>query len=482
MAAQAVTGDVVLDEIQGLVRTGFKALTSARYLLFNIVNKAAARQWLGGLTLTSAGHRAKGEQPTRAVQIAFTYAGLETLELEQRALDDLSEELREGMVTDHRQRILGDHGESDPDEWAWGGPKTAAIHGALLLYAANGDELETLTAEVRAAAGVTWLDPPLETSWLPGSKEHFGFHDGIAQPDLLGVHAEQPGFNVVAPGEVLLGYPNQYGKLPRAPCIAGRSDRLPGGNDFGRGGTYLVMRQLAQDVAKLWSWARETAERLHVAELFPAARDPGICVAAKMVGRWPNGAPLVRWPDAEPDTGDPDVVTDNSFRYFAEDPHGLACPLGSHIRRANPRDWFLADDPGSALEVADNHRIIRRGRAYGPPLVDDMDTAALSRAPHDGESRGLMFICLNANIGRQFELVQHTWLNGPKFGGMDAGADPLVGDQRPATSARDLPPSFVIQAEPARLRCTGIPSFVTTRGGAYFFLPSIPAVRYLASL
>ena len=111
-----------------------------------------------------------------------------------------------------------------------------------------------------------------------------------------------------------------------------------------------------------------------------------------------------------------------------------------------------------------------------------MDTALLSRAADDGVPRGLMFLCLNANIGRQFEFVQHTWMNGPKFGGLHAGADPLVGDQQPETSARDLPPSFVIQAKPARLRCTNIRRFVTTRGGAYFFLPSIPAVRYLASL
>lgn len=475
-------GDVVLDEIQGLVRTGFKRLTSARYLLFSVGDQAAARRWLGGLPLTSAGHRPAEERPTRAVQIAFTYAGLEILGLDQRALGDLSEELREGMVTDHRQRILGDHGDSDPESWTWGGPKNDPIHGALLLYAADGDQLEALASEVRAGAGVTWLDPALDTSWLPGDKEQFGFHDGVAQPNVLGVQAEQPGFDVVAPGEVLLGYPNQYGKLPRAPRIAGHSALLPGGNDFGRGGSYLVMRQLAQDVAGLWTWARETAERLHVADLFPAAEDPGVLVAAKMVGRWPNGAPLVRWPDAEPDTNDPDVVTDNSFRYFADDPHGLACPLGSHIRRANPRDWFLADDPTEALAVADHHRILRRGRAYGPPLVADMNTAELSRAPDDGASRGLMFLCLNANIGRQFEFVQHTWMNGPKFGGLHAGADPLVGDQKPETSARDLPPSFIIQAEPARLRCTDIRRFVTTCGGAYFFLPSIPAVRYLASL
>jgi len=475
-------GDVVLDEIQGLVRTGFKALTSARYLLFAVDDLQAARRWLGGLSVTSAGHRPADERPTRAVNIAFTYAGLKKLQLDQRALGDLSEELREGMITEHRKRILGDHGASDPKSWLWGGPGMAEIHGALLLFAADADELEALTGEARVADGITWLEPALDTSWLPGRKEQFGFHDGIAQPNLLGVHTEQPGFDVVAPGEVLLGYPNQYGKLPRAPRIDGRSELLPRGDDFGRGGSYLVFRQLEQKVADLWSWARETAERLHVGDLFPAAADPGICVAAKMVGRWPNGAPLVRWPDAEPDTGDPDVLTDNSFRYAADDPHGLACPLGSHIRRANPRDWFLADDPGEALAVADHHRILRRGRAYGPPLVADMDTALLSRAADDGVPRGLMFLCLNANIGRQFEFVQHTWMNGPKFGGLHAGADPLVGDQQPETSARDLPPSFVIQAKPARLRCTNIRRFVTTRGGAYFFLPSIPAVRYLASL
>ena len=300
MAAQAVVGDVVLDEIQGLVRTGFKALTSARYLLFAVDDLQAARRWLGGLSVTSAGHRPADERPTRAVNIAFTYAGLKKLQLDQRALGDLSEELREGMITEHRKRILGDHGASDPKSWLWGGPGMAEIHGALLLFAADADELEALTGEARVADGITWLEPALDTSWLPGRKEQFGFHDGIAQPNLLGVHTEQPGFDVVAPGEVLLGYPNQYGKLPRAPRIDGRSELLPRGDDFGRGGSYLVFRQLEQKVADLWSWARETAERLHVGDLFPAAADPGICVAAKMVGRWPNGAPLVRWPTPRP--------------------------------------------------------------------------------------------------------------------------------------------------------------------------------------
>jgi Dyp-type peroxidase family len=186
-----------------------------------------------------------------------------------------------------------------------------------------------------------------------------------------------------------------------------------------------------------------------------------------MVGRWPSGAPLVR--TAEDDK--PELGQENDFGYHDLDPLGLRCPLGAHIRRTNPRD---SSDPhlGSQRTLAINkrHRILRRGRAYGKP-VEDADTSG---------DRGLHFICFSGNISRQFEFVQQTWINNPKFAGLYEDTDPLIGDRAP----REIrgASGFTEQARPVRRRVSDLPQFVSVRGGAYFFMPSIRAVRYLGSL
>jgi deferrochelatase/peroxidase EfeB len=141
--------------------------------------------------------------------------------------------------------------------------------------------------------------------------------------------------------------------------------------------------------------------------------------------------------------------------------------MGSHIRRANPRD-ALGPDSATALNSANRHRILRRGRSYGHRLDNPM--------VNDGGERGLHFICLNSDIERQFEFVQQTWINNPVFGGLDGEVDPLVGN---------LPKGdciFTVQGQPLRTRVHGLSRFVTVKGGAYFFLPSMRALKYLASL
>jgi len=152
-----------------------------------------------------------------------------------------------------------------------------------------------------------------------------------------------------------------------------------------------------------------------------------------------------------------DLAEANDFGYHDNDPLGLRCPIGAHIRRSNPRD-SLDPQPGSAqsLAVTDRHRIMRRGRKF-------TDT--------DG-GQGLHFVALNGNLGRQFEFVQHTWLNNPKFGGLYDDVDPLIGP-------RDDRSVFTVPARPVRRRFAGLPDFVTTVGGAYFFLPGIRALHYL---
>ncbi len=124
----------------------------------------------------------------------------------------------------------------------------------------------------------------------------------------------------------------------------------------------------------------------------------------------------------------------------------------------------------ASIDINNRHRILRRGREYGNLLSPDQ---AVNNAP-DGSTRGLYFACVNANIGRQFEFIQRTWVNNPKFNGLYDDRDPLV--------ASESGGSFTIPGLPVRNRLTGLPSFVTVTGGAYFFLPGIRAVRYLAAL
>jgi Dyp-type peroxidase family len=345
-----------------------------------------------------------------------------------------------------------------------------------MLFASDREHITAMCAEVPAAFpadGVAEI-ARLDTSDLD-DREHFGFRDGISQPMIPEFGRRGSDANTVRAGEFVLGYLNEYGLLSESPTVPRTSDRtgrLPAGAhgggqvDFGRNGSYLVVRQLSQDVRGFWNYL-DAATKDSDGVSDPPARTR---LGAKMVGRWPNGAPLALAPDAE-DSGLADA---NEFGYHQIDADGYRCPYGAHIRRANPRD-SLDPKPGTdeSLAVNKRHRILRRGREYGPPLTEE----AIWQSPvGDEPERGLYFICLNADIGRQFEFVNHTWVNSPNFAGLYDDPDPLVGPPH------DNGATFTVQATPIRRRYLGIPQFVTTRGGAYFFLPGIRATRYLANL
>jgi deferrochelatase/peroxidase EfeB len=197
-----------------------------------------------------------------------------------------------------------------------------------------------------------------------------------------------------------------------------------------------------------------------------------VALASKMVGRWPNGAPLAVTPDVE----DPAHADRDDFGYHEQDSFGYRCPVGAHVRRANPRD-SLAPAPADSTIVSNRHRLLRRGRTYGKPVAESMEAADVLAAEDYSGERGLHFVCLNTDIARQFEFVQHTWINNPKFEGMYNDVDAIAGDHDKRNAGY-----FTIPAEPVRRRVHDVPRFVHTRGGAYFFMPGIDAVRYLAAL
>jgi Dyp-type peroxidase family len=456
--------DLSREDIQGLLASGYGHLHHARFVLLRIDDAAPAAAWLSrvaGEVTTSQG-RSEGS----AVNVAIAPSGLAELGVPP-AFAGFSDRFLDGMTAPHRSRALGDVSENAPEHWGWGGPKSPRVDILLLLYAATGRELQALEQRLVGTPEPDGLSAvgALETRW--SDREHFGFRDGIAQPFVDGMRDGSPD-DRIAPGEFILGHRNQYGDFTGRPLIERRADPaglLPvdedtGRADLGRNGSYVVLRTLSQDVRAFWQFVMQASNGNG------AGRAAGTRLAAQLVGRWPDGEPLALAPDS-PDDASGAV---DAFRYFDIDPHGLRCPLGAHIRRTHPRDT-LDPEPGSERSVGldKQHRLLRRGRTYGEPVTA---AAALQGSEADGE-RGLHFMCLCGNIARQFEFIQHTWVNSPKFNGLYQDADPLIG---PAGR------TFTVQAQPVRRKVTGMPSFVTVRGGGYFFLPGITALHYLASL
>lgn len=462
--------DLERADLQGFVVSGYGRMHHAKYAFLSVADPALARRWLAEV----AGRITTSErsQPRRCLNVAFTAAGLRALGLADADLRTFAVPFREGMAVAHRSRLLGDLGASDPSQWAWGARDDEPLHVLLMLFAHDPDEFEAINADELGSqrlAGALEIVHEFVPEPLPGTVnvgkfgvEHFGFADGMSQPVIRGsgqearLGGDDARRTVIAAGEFVLGYPNGYGQCPPIPRIGSETGQPW---EFGHNGTYLVFRQLRQDVAGFWRCLDGQTRS-------PAGapdEDARVKLAAKFVGRWPSGAPLVRSPHRD----DPDLGADNGFSYAEWDPHGYRCPIGSHIRRSNPRDFGDAK-PARNLELSNLHRIMRRGRVYGPGLQDPL-------GGDDGVDRGLFFICLNANIERQFEFVQHHWCNNTKFGGLYDEADPAVGTQPEPGGV------FTVQGMPVRRRYHGIENFVTTRGGAYLFLPGIAALGRLAA-
>jgi Dyp-type peroxidase family len=492
------SSEVDYRDVQGLVRFSFKRMTEAGYLLLRIKDATAAKAWLRSAAITSA--VAMDPPPSTALQVAFTATGLEALGVPASVLAEFSPEFLAGMTEDARSRRLGDIGTDSPEQWDWGyAAKTPHL---MVMFFAEPGLFQTW---MERSTGKLWHDGfemlrHLSNSNL-GGVEPFGFADGISQPQIdwpqqRDTASPQIDFsNVTALGEFLLGYQNEYGKYTDRPLLAAdaasadllAAEDAPEKKDLGRNGTYLVMRQLRQDVRGFWKFLyQQTGEDFNAAD----------SLAAAMVGRTRAGDPLAPV-QSQPIPGigpEPNQIRQNQFTYD-QDALGNRCPFGAHVRRANPRNTDypgrptgfaklltmlgfgprgFRDDLMSAVRF---HRILRRGREYGPGLSPN---DALAPAPPDDPERGIHFLCLNANISRQFEFLQNAWLMNSKFSGLTGETDPLVGNRQPMPGC-PVASEFTMQADGTlRRRVSGLSQFVTVRGGAYFFLPSLRALRYFA--
>jgi deferrochelatase/peroxidase EfeB len=499
-------------DVQGLVRFGFGKMTEACYLLLKIRNPRRAKVWLAQAQFTTAIEM--DPPPHTAMQIAFTRQGLESLGLASNVMAGFSPEFCEGMAADeNRSRRLGDTGTNAPRNWEWGtGDK---VPDAVVMLFAEPGRLAGLEESVRESA---WSDAFEEMYRLDtsdhGGREPFGFIDGISQPVVdwgqsrrASANADQLTYgNLLCAGEFLLGCLNEYGRYTDRPLLRptdqnsaslSDADDKPGQKDLGKNGTYLVIRQLEQDVRGFWKSMAEAAK------VIPGGHYE---FAEAAVGRkLSDGSPLAPLSTA-PISGVGDFGQEaqrrrdaqlNQFTYDM-DPEGMRCPIGAHVRRGNPR---TADIPGYPQGILSHlagilgfgggnvrrdltasvrfHRLLRRGREYGPALSPE---EALRPAPANDPKRGLHFVAVNANIERQFEFVQNAWIAKTKFDGLTEESDPLLGNREPVNGCPFTDAFTIPRNGQMRSRLFGMPQFVTVRGGAYFFLPGIRALRYLSNL
>jgi Dyp-type peroxidase family len=471
-----------LSEIQSFLFNDYKEMGSSKYYLLQVKDATAAKEFL--VSVADSITDANVTTNETSLNIGFTSKGLVALGYNnEENMHSFSREFREGMVTTHRQRLLGDFDSSDPSKWQWGGPNNQQVDLIIMMFAKNELIAENYFQRLQQKfePGLTVVHV-LDGKPLPKDREHFGFRDGISQPVIKGSHISPAGNNNdINAGEFLLGYKNEYEVYPDAPLLKiaqGNAQLLPdnpGGykdntgklfRDIGKNGTYFVLRQLAQNVNGYWNFIKKQT----IDENGNPNNHEATKIAAKMMGRWPSGAPLVKHPDKDPGI-DSD---DNSFGYLKEDKEGEKCPFGSHIRRTNPRDQFEESPPGVSLKLTRRHRIMRRVRSYGEDFVGSAD----NHTPN-GEV-GLLFGCFNANISKQFEFIQYTWANSPKFKRLYDDPDPIIGVRE--CPAAGIKQNFTIPGETVNKVIPNMQSFVTVKGGAYFFFPSITVLKFLGTI
>ncbi|MEA3036923.1 MAG: hypothetical protein QOH04_2700 [Sphingomonadales bacterium] len=520
--------DVKLEtrQIQSLVFGGLGFMPHGICLLYDLPeDETRARAFMAALYPRTAFGDGRKLRRDAVLTVALGARALERLGLPPECVGGFPPAFLEGMGTDGRARILGDTGEDAPEQWRWG---RQASDLALLIYGVSEAAVAKLESEVAAAAAASGMAEPYRIPLVPAKKpaiEPFGFVDGVSQPVMRGTdqaNRTNDPIHLVQPGEFVIGYPDDRGNFPPEPELSPLADPknvLPiadksrafgtaiveAPRSIGRNGTFLVIRQLEQDVDAFNAYCVAQAVRLAARLPEPYEVDADF-VAAKLVGRWKDGSSLVRnpyypygterhrkakrdaarekapldppqpQPSEAPETARPETAPaagvpipaptepssrqDNDFLYGTEDPQALRCPIGAHIRRGNPRDTLM---PGSMeqVSISNRHRIRRVGRLY---------------QPEPGAKPGLLFLCLNGDIERQFEFVQQTWLGNPGFQGLTGQQDPLINDSAKGSTGYLIPSSD----GPARLDPP--PPFIRTLGGGYFFMPGRSFLAFLGGL
>lgn len=472
-------------EIQGDILAGFKK-DHVQLLFLKFEDEARARTWLKRLrpriattrqvaTFNAAFSRARsysgGDDPAKLNAlwraVSFTYEGMKVLTGGKDPFRSLpagstQEAFAQGPAHLDRAKKLGDTGDNSPENWLFGDSKGQAIHAVLTVAADQPKELRTALSQERqeAAAHKVVIVFEQDGATLEGNrrgKEHFGFKDGVSEPGVLGFdepdpknpeHVKgHPGTRLIPAGEFVVGEPR----------VDGKSTDLP---DWAKNGSFQVIRRLAQDVPSWWAQiALRLRELKDIKAVPPEATTEWL--AARVVGRWRSGTPVQKCPHADMPT-DAEAWKDNDIS-FRDDPEGEITPLFSHLRKTNPRDGLFIN--GKFIPEKgdlDGRRIMRRGAPYGLPF----DPAGSDGYGPDGP-RGLVFICYQTDLVRQFEFIQKDWVNDPEFPPREpkVGADPDIGIDT-VVNFKGNPVSFA--------------QFVRTEGAVYTFVPSMSTLDRLA--
>jgi deferrochelatase/peroxidase EfeB len=394
------------------------------------------------------------------LNLGITFRGLAALGVPDGSLATFPWEFRKGMVA--RAAHLGDVGPNRPETWVGGLNEPDTVHVVFMVHGTSDRQRnEAVRAVVACFADGSFrqvsrfdgqsLPDPAARALDPLTKkrvEHFGFRDGVSQPRFEGYTRRAPARHEPAEplGVVLLGHPGN------SPAL---TVPLPEPMELSRNGCYGAFRVLGQDVAGFRNFVATESQALGVDEAL---------FRAKLCGRWPNGVPLRRATTAE----EADQVLASGAELndfdFSDDQDGAVCPVGSHIRRANPRRSHLVQRPANR-----SRRLVRRGIPFGSWLEPGQAGGI--------RDRGLLGHFLCASLSSQFEAMQYDWvhlgLHDPRVTGTN---DPITGTNDPGTSAFSF-------ASPDGRRHTvrGFGSFVETMGGAYLFLPSLDGLRWIGS-
>ncbi|MFT3794850.1 Dyp-type peroxidase [Flavobacterium sp.] len=434
-----------LENIQGTVLRNRPMPYFGSYLVFSIEDPKSAYALIERLIphITSAADwNAPAENAW--INIVFTHEGLKRLCLPKEILDGFPIEFKQGMAA--RKSFLGDLGPSDPENWNLPHGGTGFHIGLFVMAGTEVLREEKIRIGQKAIAELPGVKTicRLEVGVPPTLREHFGYTDGLSRPFIEGEGGSPlPGQEKpYKAGEFLLGYIDETGNLATG----------PGPEEFWKNGTYISIRKIYQKVHLFREFLKQHGQ----------TRDEQEFVAAKMMGRWRSGCPLSLSPEKDNFELARDPMRNNDFNYLHDDPDGKKTPLGSHIRRVNPRDGLEGTSTNSRI-----HKLLRRGAAYGPLLPENA-------TEDDGVDRGIVVAFVNANPGRQFEFVQSQWVNDGDFISQGQKTDPIIG-------RRDLSNDYTYPAKPIRKHIMGLPDFTVTKGGEHVFLPGINGLKWLVS-
>ncbi|MFE1879818.1 Dyp-type peroxidase [Streptomyces diastatochromogenes] len=476
-------------EIQGDILAGFKK-DYMTLLFLQFGDMTAARNWLAELIPTiattqqvaafnqkfhDARENSAGDDPKNLkatwVGVSLTYPGILFLTGKEKVFGDKPTGTIRAFVQGSaaRAEALGDTGCNEPERWIFGSAQKPPIHAVLTIAADLKDDHDSeLRRQTEAAsrAGILIVHPQSGAT-LPGSrrgKEHFGFKDGVSEPDVRGfdVPVDDNGPGKVPAGQFVLG--------------ADRVTPMPAGApDWMKYGSFQVVRRLGQDVPGWWAQVNAELAKLREDDVVDG-NTRSEWLAARLVGRWRCGASVAKFPDAAPPAG---TKPDNDIS-FMDDPHGHTTPLFSHLRKTAPRDGLV--DKGELVDVEefmDARRIIRRGIPYGAPFDPANDDGG-----GPDEPRGLLFVCYQADLARQFEFIQTDWVNDPNFPhdrDPVPGPDPMISGKLPGVTTGEVAFESRVNGNGDRkTTMLNFQPFVTTEGSVYAFAPSLTTLRGLS--